>query len=95
MVVGYKNKQKNCWFIKLSIPVNGWQKGNVDKMCPFFTDLVEIAKHCLWSWGFAIAIWKRIITLLIPVYTRAMYTQGVVSCVVLQEQPMSYKGGCC
>ena len=56
----------------LSIPVNGWRKGNVDKMCPFCTDVIETAKHYLWSCGFALAIWKQIIKLLIPIYPRAV-----------------------
>ena len=44
--------------VHTAIPVDGWRKGNVDKMCPFFTDLVETTKHCLWSCGFAMDIWK-------------------------------------
>ena len=67
-----------------AIPVNGWRKGNVDRMCPFYMDLVEIAKHCLWSCGFAMNIQKQIITLLILVYPRAVYTWGAVLWVVVQ-----------
>ena len=67
-----------------AIPVNGWRKGNVDRMCPFYMDLVEIAKHCLWSCGFAMNIQKQIITLLILVYPRAVYTWGAVLWAVVQ-----------
>ena len=54
--------------------------GNVDKMCRFCTDLVETTKHCLWSCGFTINIWIRIITLLLintSISSRA-YTWEVV-----------------
>ena len=60
-------------------------------MCPFYTDLVEIDKNCLWSCGFAMEIWKRIITLLIPIYPRAMYTCGAVLWTVVQDKLMVYE----
>ena len=48
-------------------------------------------KHCLWGCGFVMDIWKRIITLLIPVYLRAEYTWGAVLWVVVQDKPMVYE----
>ena len=60
-------------------------------MCTFCTDLVEIAKHCLWSCGFAMEIWKRIITLLIPVYPRVVYTWGAALLAEVQDKPMVYE----
>ena len=40
-----------------AIPVNGWRKGNIHKMCPFCIDLIETSEHCLWSCDFAMDIW--------------------------------------
>ena len=60
------------WLVHRAIPVHVWKKGNVDNMCTFCMDLIEIVKHCLWSCGFAMEIWKRIITLLLLVYSLAM-----------------------
>ena len=57
-------------------------------MCPFRTNLIKIAKHCLWSCGFAMEIWKRIIKLLTPVYLRVVYTWGAVLWAVLRDKPM-------
>ena len=65
-----------------------WQKGNVDNMCPFCTDVIETAKHCLWSCGFTRDIWKQIIKLLTPVYPRAIYTWGAVLWAVVHDKPM-------
>ena len=55
------------------------------------TDLVETAKHYLWSCDFEKEVWKRIITLLIPIYPRAMYTWGVILWAVVQGKPMAYE----
>ena len=60
-------------------------------MCPFYTDLIETAKHCLWIYGFAMNIWKRIIKLLTPLYPRAVYTWGAVLWVVVHDKPMVYE----
>ena len=79
MVVGHRG-----------IRVNGWRKGNVDNMCPCCMNLVEIVKHCLWSCGFVMDIWKRIITLSIAMYPRGVYTWGAVLWVVVQDKPMIY-----
>ena len=58
---GIKLSRKNVCFqwllVHKPIPINGWQKGNVDKMCPFCTDLEESAKHCLRSCSFAMDIY--------------------------------------
>ena len=47
-------------------------------------NLADTAKHCLWSCDFLIEIWKRIITVLIPVYPRAMY-------IVVKDKPLVYE----
>ena len=60
-------------------------------MCPFCTNLIETAKHCLWSCGFAMDIWKRSIKLFTPVYPRAMYTWGAVLWAVVHDKPMVYE----
>ena len=60
-------------------------------MCPFYTDLIETAKHCLWIYGFAMNIWKRIITLLTPVYFRGVYTWGAILRAVVHDKPMVYE----
>ena len=60
-------------------------------MCPFCTDLEETGKHCLWSFDFAMKIWKIIITLLIPIYPQAVYTWGAVLWAVVQDEPMVYE----
>ena len=56
-------------------------------------DTVETANHCLWSCDFAMEIWKRIITMLISVYPRAVYTWGRDSVLqpVAQDKPMVYE----
>ena len=54
-------------------------------------DTVETANHCLWSCDFAMEIWKRIITMLISVYPRAVYTWGAVLWAVVQVKPMLYE----
>ena len=59
--------------VRSVMPVNGWQTYNT---CPFYTDLVEMVKHCFWSCDFAMEIWKRIITLLILVYPRVVYMES-------------------
>ena len=58
---------------------------------PFLTDLIENAKHCLWSCGFAMDIWKQIIKLLTPVYPREVYTWGAILWAVVQDKPIVYE----
>ena len=41
--------------------------------------------------GFAMEIWKWIITLLTLVYPRVVYTWGVVLWVVVQDKPIVYE----
>ena len=60
-------------------------------MCPFCTDLIETAKHCLWSCGFVMDIWTQIIKLLTPVHHRAMYTWGAVLWVMVHDNTMVYE----
>ena len=60
-------------------------------MCPFCTDLIETAKHCLLSCGFAMDIWKRVIKLLTLVYPRAVYTWGATLWTVVHDKPMVYE----
>ena len=60
-------------------------------MCHFCTYLIEMAKHCLWSCGFAMDIWKQIIKLLTLVYPRAVYTWGAVLWAVVHDKPMVYE----
>ena len=60
-------------------------------ICAFCTNLVETTKHCLWSCGFTMEIWKRKTTLLILVYPRAVYTWGAVLWAVVQDKPMVYE----
>ena len=60
-------------------------------MCPFCTDIIETAKHCLWGCGFALDIWKQIIKLLTPIYPRAVYTLGAVLWAVVHDKPMVYE----
>ena len=47
--------------------------------------------HCLWSCDFAMVIWKRIITLLILVYPRVVYTWGAVLWVLVQDKLIVYE----
>ena len=52
---------------------------NADNMCHFCTNLVETAKHCLWSCDSVMETWKRIVTLLIPVYPeRCIHGGGIM-----------------
>ena len=60
-------------------------------MCPFCTDLIETATHCLWSCGFVMDIWTQIIKLLTPVYPRAVYTWGAILWAVVQDKPTVYE----
>ena len=60
-------------------------------MFPFSMDLVETAKHYLWSCDFEKEVWKRIITLLILVYPRATYTWGAVVWAVVQVKLIIYR----
>mgnify|MGYP002775206253 CR=1 FL=1 len=77
------------------IPINGWWKGNADNMCPFCMYLVETSKHCLWSCDFAMEIWKRIITLLIPIYPQVVYTSAGVMGGCKRASNVIWVGGCC
>ena len=45
----------------------------------------------MWSCGFALDIWKRIIKLLTPVYPRAVYTWGTILWAVVHDKPMVYE----
>ena len=45
---------------------------------------METAKHYLWSCYFAMEIWKRTVTLLLPVYPRALWP-------VVQDKTMVYE----
>ena len=60
-------------------------------MCPFYTNLIETTKHCLWSCGFAMDIWKRVIKLLTPICPRAVYTWGAVLWAMVQDKPIVYE----
>ena len=57
----------------------------------FLYGLIETAKHCLWSCGFSMNIWKRNIKLLTPIYPRAVYTRGTVLWAVVHNKPMVYE----
>ena len=93
-LLGIKMNRKIVCFRWLSvhkaIPVNGWWKGNVGKVCPYFTDLVETSKHCLWNCSFVMDLWKQIIQLLTLVYPRAVYTWGAVLWAIVHYKPIWY-----
>ena len=73
------------------ISANACRKGgDADSKCHFCMKLLETTKHCLWSYDFAMKKCKRIVTLLILVYPRAML-RGVVLRAVVQGQPILYK----
>ena len=60
-------------------------------MCPFCTNLVETAKHCLWSCDFVIEIWRRAVTLLKLVSPQAVCTWGALLWVVGKDNLMVYE----
>ena len=78
------------WFIELyQLMVN--EKGMQTMCAPFCTNLIEIAKQCLWNCNFAMKMWKRFVTLLITIHPRVVYTQGVVLWVMVHDKPTIYE----
>ena len=52
---------------------------------------MEMVKNCLCSLDFVMEIWKRIITVLISVHPRVVYTWGPILWTVVQDKPLVYE----